>query len=95
MLLLLSWGLRSRNSFVMIFGHTYLRIDLPEAKFEAEADFEKSLAVASEKTHQIDAKLIARSKSFAENKFGAKKWNVGNCLKHDNVSRLSKPCSRG
>ena len=48
--------------FFVILGRTDLRISLSEAKFDAEADFDVRSAVALPKPHQIDEKLLRRSK---------------------------------
>ena len=58
--------------FAMIFGHTDLRISLPRAKFDEEADFEVLSDVAPLKPHLLGEKQHFRSKIFAENLFSVK-----------------------
>ena len=57
----------------MIFGRTDLRKGVSGAKFDAEADFEVSSAVALQKPGQNSEKLKFRSENFAENFFGVEK----------------------
>ncbi len=46
--------------FMTIFGRTDLRKSLSRAKFHEESDFEVGLAVAPQKTRQIEEKEVSR-----------------------------------
>ena len=48
--------------FFVMFSRTDLGIGRSKAKFDAEADFDVRAAVADPKPHQIDEKLVCRSK---------------------------------
>ena len=48
-----------KKRIFVIFGRTDLRVSLSGAKFDAEADFDVSSAVAPPKPHQINEKLIS------------------------------------
>ena len=54
--------LASKHRFILILDRTNLRISLSGTKFDAEADFDVFLAVAPQKPHQVDKKMISDTK---------------------------------
>ena len=53
----------------MIFDRTDLRIGGSRTKFDVEVDGKVHFAVAPPKPHEINEKLISRSKNFVEQNF--------------------------